>query len=59
MAIISESEYQSAQTETFLGKVYDKNAKGLVSMLIQNEWLSAADYEDLKNYWKGGDVPDE
>lgn len=59
MAVVSETEYQSAQTETFLGKVYDKNAKGLVSMLIQNEWLSAADYEDLKNYWQGGDIKDE
>ncbi len=59
MAVISELQYQSAQTETFLGKVYDKNAKGLVSMLIQNEWLSVTDYEDLKNYWQGGDTTDE
>lgn len=59
IAVVSETEYQSAQTETFLGKVYDKNAKGLVSMLIQNEWLSADDYEDLKNYWQGGDMKNE
>lgn len=53
-AIISEQEYQAAQTETFLGKIYEGNAKGLVATLIQREWLSAADYEDLKNFWKGG-----
>lgn len=59
IAVVSEIEYQSAQTETFLGKVYDKNAKGLVSMLIQNEWLSADDYEELRSYWQGGDMKNE
>lgn len=50
-AIVSEDEYQSSQTETFLYKVYEGNAKGLVSALIQKDLLSAADYEDLKTYW--------
>lgn len=50
-AIVSENEYQSSQTETFLYKVYEGNAKGLVSALIQKDLLSAADYEDLKTYW--------
>lgn len=50
-AIVSEEEYQSSQTENFLYKVYEGNAKGLVSALIQKELLSAADYEDLKTYW--------
>lgn len=51
-AIVSEDEYQSSQTETFLYKVYEGNAKGLVSALIQKDLLSAADYEDLKKYWE-------
>ncbi len=51
-AIVSEDEYQSSQTETFLHKVYEGNAKGLVSALIQKDLLSAADYEDLKKYWE-------
>lgn len=50
-AIVSEEEYQSSQTENFLYKVYEGNAKGLVSALIQKDLLSAADYEDLKTYW--------
>lgn len=58
-AIVSETEYQAAQTETFLSKIYEGNAKGLVTTLIQKEWLSAADYEDLKNYWQGGEAKDE
>ncbi|MCM1123215.1 MAG: BlaI/MecI/CopY family transcriptional regulator [Eubacterium sp.] len=51
-AIVSADEYQTSQTETFLHKVYEGNAKGLVSTLIQKDLLSAADYEDLKKYWK-------
>ena len=50
-AIVSADEYQSSQTETFLHKVYEGNAKGLVSALIQKDLLSSADYEDLKKYW--------
>ena len=38
-AIVSEDEYQSSQTETFLHKVYEGNAKGLVSALIQKDLL--------------------
>lgn len=53
-AIISADEYQAFQTENFLYKVYEGNAKGLVSTLIQKDLLSAADYEELKEYWKKG-----
>lgn len=58
-AVISEKEYQAAQTEAFLGKIYEGNAMGLVATLIQKEWLSADDYEELKNYWNGGGMEDE
>lgn len=51
-AIVSADEYQTSQTEHFLHKVYEGNAKGLVSTLIQKDLLSSADYEDLKKYWQ-------
>jgi predicted transcriptional regulator len=51
-AIISADEYQTSQTEHFLHKVYEGNAKGLVSTLIQKDLLSAADYEDLMEHWQ-------
>lgn len=51
-AIVSSGEYQSSQTENFLDKVYEGNAKGLVSTLIQKDLLSASDYEDLRQHWK-------
>ena len=54
-ALVSEAENQAAQTETFLDKIYEGDAKGLISTLIQKELISADDYEELKNHWKGGD----
>lgn len=51
-AILSEEEYQSDQTENFLAKVYEGNAKGLVSTLIQKDLLSCEDYESLKRHWE-------
>ncbi|MBY2477378.1 BlaI/MecI/CopY family transcriptional regulator [Clostridioides difficile] len=54
-AIVSETEYQEIQTKTFINKIYEGNAKGLISTLIQKDLISADDYEDLKKYWKDGD----
>lgn len=51
-ALIPEAVYQTEQTETFLSKVYEGNAAGLVSTLIQRDLLSAADYEALKKHWE-------
>lgn len=51
-AIVTANEYQTSQTTSFLNKVYEGNAKGLVSTLIQKDLLSAADYEDLRKYWQ-------
>lgn len=54
-ALVSEAEYQAAQTETFLEKVYEGDAKGLISTLIRKDLISAVEYEELKGHWKGGD----
>lgn len=53
-ALVTETEYQAAQTETFLNKVYEGNAEGLISTLIQKDLISADDYEKLKKHWGGG-----
>ena len=51
-AIISEADYQAAQTQTLLNKLYEGSAKGLVSTLIQKELLSAEEYEELRQFWE-------
>ncbi len=54
-AVVSEKEYQAAQTENFVQKLYEGNVKGLVSTLIQTDMLSVEDYEELKRFWQGGE----
>lgn len=50
-AIVSEADYQAAQAQTLLNKLYAGSAKGLVSTLIQQEMLSPEDYEELRQFW--------
>lgn len=59
IAVVSEDEYQAAQTRGFLEKIYGGDARGLVCTLIQKDLLSPEDYEELKNYWKEGGKIDE
>lgn len=52
-ALVSEAEYQTAQTKNFLDKIYEGNAKGLVSNLIQSDLLTTSEYEELKRLLAG------
>lgn len=47
-ALISEEEYRTAQTRTFLDKIYEGSVKGLVSTLIAGDLLDSGEYEELK-----------
>lgn len=58
-ALVSESEYQTAQTRNLLNKVYEGNAKGLVSTLIQSDLLTDEEYGELKAMLEGGNRTDE
>lgn len=53
-ALVSESEYQTAQTRRFLDRVYEGNVRGLVSTLIQRDMLSQEDYDALRRFWEDG-----
>ena len=53
-AVVSAEEYQAVQAQSFLEKIYEGNAKGIVVTLIEKELLSAEDFEQLKSYWEGG-----
>ncbi|MCI8284081.1 MAG: BlaI/MecI/CopY family transcriptional regulator [Firmicutes bacterium] len=46
--LISETEYQTVQTKNFLHKIYEGNAKGLISNLISGDLLTDEEYEELK-----------
>lgn len=53
-ALIPEAEYQTAQTKTFLDKLYEGSAKGLVANLITGDLLTDEEYEELKRMLEKG-----
>lgn len=55
IALVLEADYQEIQTKSLLDKLYEGNAKGLVSTLIEKDMLSPEDYEDLRKHWEGGE----
>ena len=52
--LVSEAEYQTAQTKNFLDKIYEGSAKGLVSNLIMGDLLGDEEYEELKRLLEKG-----
>lgn len=54
-AAVSEADYQAAQTQVLVNKLYAGSAKGLVAALIQRENISVQDYEELKQFWEKGE----
>lgn len=53
-ALVSEPEYQTAQTKNFLNKIYEGSAKGLVSNLIMGDLLADEEYEELRKLLEKG-----
>ncbi len=52
--LVSETEYQTAQTKNFLNKIYEGSAKELVSNLILGDLLTDEEYEELKRMLEKG-----
>ncbi len=53
-ALVSETEYQTAQTKYFLDKLYEGSVKGLVSNLISGDLLADDEYEELRGLLEKG-----
>ena len=53
-AIVSQEQYQAAQTKTLLNKLYQGEAKSLVMTLVEQEMLTGEDYEELRAFWEAG-----
>ena len=54
MPLVSEVEYQTAQTQNFIDKIYEGSVKGLVANLIAGDMLADEEYEELKKLLEGG-----
>ena len=51
-AVLSEADYQAAQTRLLVGKLYAGSAKGLLTTLLEREMLSPEDCEELRRFWE-------
>lgn len=53
-AVVTESAYQAFQTRVLIDKIYEGNVKGLVTTLLEKDFMSENDYRELKEYWERG-----
>ena len=53
-AAVSEADYQAAQTQVLVNKLYAGSAKGLVAALIRQEAVPPGAYAELKRFWEEG-----
>jgi predicted transcriptional regulator len=54
-AMVTQGEYNAAQTKNFMDKIYDGNVKDMVNTLINHGLVSEADRAELRRFWKGGE----
>ncbi len=52
VAAVTETEYQTMQTHSFLDKVYGGNVKNLVSTLLRQDILSSDELKEIESFWK-------
>lgn len=51
-ALVREKDYLTAQTRSFLAKVYEGDMKQLIATLVQQDILSADDFDTLNQFWR-------
>lgn len=54
--LVTEKEYRTAQTRSFLEKIYEGSARGLVANLIESDLLSDEEYDELRGLLDGGNA---
>lgn len=58
-SLVSEADYVKSKTMTLLQKVFDGDAKGLLSALVSYEEVTPEDLEALQRFWQKGRDADE
>ena len=51
IALVTEQEYQTLQTRSFLNRVYDGSVRNLVATLLRQDVLSADEMQEVERYW--------
>lgn len=53
ISLVTQQQYQTMQTQSFLDKIYGGNVKNLISTLLQQDILSEDEYKEIERYWEG------
>lgn len=59
VAVVTEVEYQAAQTHSFLDRIYGGNVRNLVSTLLRQDILSAQELKEIEEFWKEEERKDD
>lgn len=51
IAAITEQEYQSAQTQSFVKRIYGGNIRNLVSTLLRQDVLTEDEWTEIERFW--------
>lgn len=51
IAAITEQEYQSAQTQNFVKRIYGGNIRNLVSTLLRQDVLTEDEWTEIERFW--------
>lgn len=52
VALVTETGYQTMQTNCFLDKIFGGNVKDLVATLLQQDIISTEELKEIERYWK-------
>lgn len=52
VATVTEAEYQTTQTYSFLEKIYSGNVKNLVSTLLRQDILTTDELKEIEIFWR-------
>jgi len=53
IALVTEQEYQTLQTYSFVDRVYGGSVRNLVATLLRQDVLSADAMQEVEQYWAG------
>lgn len=48
VSLVTEEQFQSTQTRSFVDKIYQGNVSGLINRLVENDMLTETEYDELK-----------
>lgn len=58
-ALVQQTDYQAAQTQSFVRRVYAGDAKNLICALLQQQAISPQEFQEIESFWASQEAPRE